>query len=88
MNRALRYGLIAAGVLVLLAALAIAPFLMSVRGFQNEIEARALRATGRTLHIAGGFGFTLLPQPSFTANDVTLANRSGGHAAQCVWMSS
>lgn len=84
MNRLLRYGLIGAAAVVLLAALAAAPFLISVEGFQRQIEARALRATGRELRINGGLHFTLLPQPSFEAKDVTLANMPGGHAAAMV----
>jgi AsmA protein len=84
MNRFLRTGLIGAAIVVLLAGIAAAPLLISVEGFQRQIEARALHATGRALHINGGLHFTLLPQPSFAASDVTLANMPGGHAAQMV----
>jgi AsmA protein len=84
MIRFLRYGLIGAVIVLLLAGVAVAPFLVSVEGFQRQIEARALHATGRELHINGGLHFTLLPQPSFAAKDVTLANMPGGHATQMV----
>src|SRR5262249_51192145 len=84
MNRFLRFGLAGAALVVLLAGIAAAPFLISVEGFQRQIEAPALRATGRELHINGGLHFTLLPQPSFAAKDVTLANMAGGRAAQMV----
>jgi AsmA protein len=84
MRRPLLFAAAGAGILVLLAGLAALPFLVSVEGFQRQIETRAFKATGRQLRINGGLHFTLLPQPSFTARDVTLANMTGGHASALV----
>ena len=88
MRRPLLITVAAFGFLVLLAGLAALPFLISVEGFQRQIEARALKATGRQLHIKGGLHFTLLPQPSFIARDVTLANMPGGRASALVRVAS
>ncbi|HEV2651367.1 MAG TPA: AsmA family protein [Rhizomicrobium sp.] len=88
MRRPLLITAAAVGLLVLLAGLAAVPFVVSVEGFQRQIEARAFKATGRELHINGGLNFTLLPQPSFTARDVTLANLPGGHSRALVHVAS
>ncbi len=88
MRRPLAITAAALSFLVLLAGLCALPFLVSVEGFQRQIEARAFKATGRQLQINGGLHFTLLPQPSFTATDVTLANRPGGHARALLHVAS
>src|SRR5689334_7270085 len=78
MSKTLKYGLIGAGVALLL--LIVAPFLIPVDAYRARIEQAALEKTGRTLKINGPLQITLFPSPGVSAHDVTLANVPGGHA--------
>jgi AsmA protein len=82
MNRFLRFGLIAAAVLAVLAGACVAlPFLLPMSAYKAEIEAAGSRATGRALEIAGPLRITLFPAVGIEARSVSLANVPGGVAA-------
>lgn len=77
MSKPLKYGLIGAGVLLLL--LLIAPFLIPADTYRARIEQAAFDRTGRALKINGPLHVTLFPALGVNANNVTLANVPGGH---------
>lgn len=72
----LLYGLLALVVLVI-AALLIAPFLIPVDTYKTQIARAVEDATGRKLAINGDFSLSLLPNVALEANDVTFANPPG-----------
>lgn len=78
MSKPLKYGLIGAGVLLLL--LIVAPFLIPADAYRSRIEAAALERTGRELKINGPLHVALFPSLGVTAGNVTLANVPGGRA--------
>src|SRR5689334_7669502 len=78
MSKPLKYGLIGAGVLLLL--LLVAPFLIPADAYRSRIEGAALERTGRALKINGPLHVTLFPSLGVSAGNVTLANVPGGHA--------
>ncbi len=68
-------------VVVMIAAAVALPFLIPTETYKAQIEAQALRATGRELEIAGPLEFSLLPSVALRADDVRFANAPGGKAA-------
>ncbi len=79
MSKPLKYGLIGAGVVLLL--LIVIPFLIPAGAYRARIEQAALEQTGRKLKIDGALHVTLFPALGVRADNVTLANVVGGHAA-------
>jgi AsmA protein len=71
--------LIAVGALVALLAIAVlvVPLLIPTAAYKQVLLDRVSAATGRAVRIDGRFGFTILPQPSFFATNVALANMPG-----------
>lgn len=78
--------LIAIGGLIVLviAALLIAPMVIPVDTYKNEILAQVEKATGREARIDGDFGISLFPTVKFTAGKFSLANAKGGKAGKMV----
>jgi len=76
--------LIGLGVLVVLAiaALVAAPFLIPVETYKEQIATAARDATGRELTIGGDFGVSLLPSIALEAEDVAFANAPGASTPQ------
>lgn len=68
--------LISLGILVVLviAALVAAPFLIPVETYKQQIASATRDATGRELVIGGDFGVSLLPSIALEAEDVAFAN--------------
>jgi uncharacterized protein involved in outer membrane biogenesis len=75
--RKLVIGLSAAIAVVIIAVLA-APFLVPTSFIAGQIAQLVSQKTGRNLQITGPISFTLLPQVTLTAHDVTLASPLGG----------
>lgn len=80
MIRLIKYGLIAAVVLVL-AAGAIVLFAPAER-YRESVTAAVTDATGGTLTIAGGMRFVFTPELAIQAADVTLADDAGAVVAK------
>lgn len=78
--------LIAVGGLIVLviAALLIAPMVIPVDTYKKEILAQVEKATGREARIDGDFGISLFPTVKFTAGKFSLANAKGGKADKMV----
>lgn len=78
--------LIAVGAIVILviAALLIAPAVIPVDTYKTELLAQVEKATGRKARIDGDFNISLFPTARFTAGKVSLANAPGGKAATMV----
>ena len=77
--------IVVGAVLVLaIAALLIAPAVIPVDTYKDELLAQVEKATGRKARIDGDFGISLFPTVKFTAGKVTLANAAGGKAANMV----
>ena len=74
--RKLVIGLIAAVVVVLAAAL-IGPSFVDWNKYKPEITERVKAATGREITIAGDLSLSILPAPTLSVHDVTLANMPG-----------
>jgi len=74
--RKLVIGLIAVVVVVLAAAL-IGPSFVDWNKYKPEIAERVQAATGREITIAGDLGLSILPAPTLSVHDVTLANLPG-----------
>lgn len=76
--------LIGLGVLVVLvvAALVAAPFLIPVETYKQQIASATRDATGRELVIGGDFGVSLLPSIALEAEDVAFANAPGASTPQ------
>ena len=80
---------ISLSVLALLVALvALLPFVVPVDAYRGKIEAEATAATGRQLKITGPLHLTVFPELGLTASKVTLANVPGGTAPYLVSMDS
>ncbi len=82
MDKTLRNGLIAAGLVVVL--LLVLPFAVPLDSYRGRIETAAGNATGRVFKINGPLRLTLFPRFGLRAKDVTLANVPGGRAAVMV----
>jgi len=66
---------IIAGVIVLIVAvLVIAPFLIPTETYTAQVRKQVKAATGRDLEIAGDVGFSILPSTQLTVNKVAFAN--------------
>ncbi|SDG30173.1 AsmA protein [Limimonas halophila] len=66
--------LLAIVVVAVIAVLAIAPFVIPVDTYKNQIAKRVEAATGRQLTIAGDIGLSLLPRTQLTVGGVSFAN--------------
>ncbi|HEY1707514.1 MAG TPA: AsmA family protein [Rhizomicrobium sp.] len=75
MAKLLRYGLVGAGVLLLLAI--VVPFLIPADAYRVRIERAAYARTGRELKISGPLRVTLFPVPGVHAENVSFANPPG-----------
>lgn len=75
---------IGALVVLVIAALLIAPMVIPVDTYKKEILAQVEKATGRQARIDGEFGISLFPTVKFTAGKFSLANAKGGKASQMV----
>lgn len=75
---------IGALVVLVIAALLIAPMVIPVDTYKKEILAQVEKATGRQAQIDGEFGISLFPTVKFTAGKFSLANAKGGKASQMV----
>lgn len=67
-------------VIVLVAAVLLVPSLIDWNGYKPEIQAAARDATGRELTIGGDLSLSILPSPTLSVADVSLANVEGGTA--------
>lgn len=67
-------------VIVLVAAVLVVPSLIDWNGYKPEIQAAARDATGRELKIGGDLSLSILPSPTLSVADVSLANAEGGSA--------
>ncbi|MGH7089096.1 MAG: AsmA family protein, partial [Stellaceae bacterium] len=76
--------LIAIAVLIVIgvAAVLIAPFLIPTDTYASRIEAAVKSATGRDLKIAGPVKLSFLPRLELEASQVSFANAPGAHAPQ------
>ncbi len=68
---------LAATVVLLLAAALIGPSFVDWNKFKPEIAERVKTATGRDLAIGGDISLSILPAPTLSAHNVTLANIPG-----------
>ena len=73
---------VAAILVVVVAALFVAPAFISVDTYKDQIETAALDATGRALKINGDISLSLLPRLAVEAEDVTFANAPGASEPQ------
>lgn len=71
-------------VVLVIAALLIAPMVIPVDTYKKEILAQVEKATGREARIDGDFGISLFPTVKFTAGKFSLANAKGGKADKMV----
>lgn len=71
-------------VVLLVAAVLVVPGFIDWNSYKDEIAARAERALGRELDIAGNVRLSMLPRPTFSVEQVTVANAAGGEAAEMV----
>lgn len=65
-------------VIVLVAAVLVVPSLIDWNGYKPEIQAAARDATGRELKIDGDLSMSILPSPTLSVANVSLANIEGG----------
>ncbi|MDO9460580.1 MAG: AsmA family protein [Alphaproteobacteria bacterium] len=76
-----RFRKIAIGLVIVLigiiAAALILPGYIDWNRFRGEIEQQASAITGRQVRIDGAIGFSLLPRPSLSIENATLANSTG-----------
>lgn len=79
MGKFLRNLLIASVVLV--AIVAVLPFIVPLESYRGQIETAARNSTGRALHIEGPLRLTFFPHFGLKAEQVTFANMPGGRAA-------
>jgi AsmA protein len=79
MSKPLKFGMIGAGAILLI--LILIPFLIPAGAYRARIEQAAFEQTGRVLKIGGPLHVTLFPALGVRAEDVSLANVPGGHAA-------
>ncbi|MDP6603588.1 MAG: AsmA family protein [Rhodospirillales bacterium] len=71
-------------IVVLVAAVLVAPSFIDWNQYKDEITRRAESLTGRELVIGGNVEIALLPAPALVARDVRLANVDGGTAADMI----
>lgn len=77
--------IVVGGLIVLvIAALLIAPMVIPVDTYKKELLAQVEKATGREARIDGDFGISLFPTVKFTAGKFSLANAKGGKADKMV----
>lgn len=81
------YGIIAL-LVVVVAALFIAPAVINWDSYKPDITAQIEAATGRKLWIDGDIDVTLLPSPRLRVNDVRLANMAGATSADMARLKS
>ena len=81
------YGIIAL-LVVIVAALFIAPAVVNWDSYKPDITAQIEAATGRKLWIDGDIDVTLLPSPRLRVNDVRLANMAGATSADMARLKS
>ena len=68
---------LAATIVLLLAAALVGPSFVDWNKFKPEIAERVKAATGRDLAIGGDISLSILPAPTLSAHNVTLANMPG-----------
>ena len=79
------FGAIVIGILVLLiAVVVIAPFVIDLNDYKDEISAAVKETTGRELAIDGDIDLSLLPVPTIRVNGVRFANLDGAVAPDMV----
>lgn len=83
----LAFGIVILLLLVVAAALA-APFVVPTDAYKAKLIARVKESTGRDLKIGGPIAFSLLPQITLSAQDVSFANAPGGIARNMVQLKS
>lgn len=71
-------------IVLVIAALLIAPMVIPVDTYKKEILAQVEKATGREARIDGDFGISLFPTVKFTAGKFSLANAKGGKADKMI----
>ncbi|NKB22027.1 MAG: AsmA family protein [Alphaproteobacteria bacterium] len=71
-------------VVLLVAAVVAAPFLIPAETIKTEMLAQVKEATGRDARIDGDFKISILPRVEFVAGKVTFANAPGGKAKNMV----
>lgn len=64
-------------IVVLIVAALVGPSFVDWNKYKPEIAAKVKEATGRDLTIAGSIGLTVLPTPTLSVHDVSLANLPG-----------
>ncbi len=75
-------------VVVLVAAVLVVPSLIDWNGYKPEIQAAARDATGRELKIDGDLSLSILPSPTLSVANVSLANIDGGSAPEMASLDS
>ncbi|MDF1791860.1 MAG: AsmA family protein [Thalassobaculaceae bacterium] len=75
-------------VIVLVAAILVVPSLIDWNGYKPEIQAAARDATGRELKIDGDLSLSVLPSPTLSVANVSLANIDGGSAPEMASLES
>ena len=75
-------------VIVLAAAVLVVPSLIDWNGYKPEIQAAARDATGRELKIQGDLSMSILPTPTLSVADVSLANVEGATTANMASLDS
>ena len=75
-------------VVIVIAALIAAPFLIPIETFKQQIAERTQAATGRALEIRGEFALSLLPRFELVAQDVVFANPPGASEPNMVTLDS
>lgn len=81
---------IAFGVLtiVLISIALIAPGFVDWNKYKSEIEQKASELSGRTVAINGELSLSILPSPSFSAENVRVSNVEGGQAPDLISLKS
>ncbi len=69
---------------LLVATVLVAPSFVDWNAYKAEIAERARRAIGRDLAIGGDVELSMLPRPTLSVRDVTVANAAGGRAEAIV----
>jgi AsmA protein len=79
MNRAVKWSLIAVTclIVVIIAALLIAPRFVNVKKYKPQIEERIAQATGRTFSVGDDLELTLLPWAGLSFSDLELGSLEG-----------
>jgi len=83
----LAFGIVILLLLVIAAAL-VAPFVVPTDAYKAKLIAAVKESTGRDLKIGGPISFSLLPQITLSAQDVSFANAPGGIAHNMVQLKS